>query len=1048
MSITLLVFSQLSEPAKADTLDTFDDASKWELILADGVQGQIVQVDGAIRLDYDFSAGAGYCVLHRKLNQPIHPNYRFGLRYRGEGPPNTLEFKLIDPTLENVWWSVERDQSFPTDWTTHTIRRRHVSFAWGPSEGEPLTELGAVEIAVTATQGGKGSVSLDELTYEALPLQEPEPIEPQVRDQNGKPLGQVGPDGSFVWAATAGESIDFLFEVPVEFSAVELDWSKTDASGTTEYEVSVIADTKDLQQLTTQQLHRPQSHLLYAAETEARLVRLTMLRGSAELASIRFEPVERIPHMNAYAQMLADRAPLGSYPEYYKRLTPWTVLGLPDRDPEALMSVNGAVEPAKAGPSVEPFVLLDTQVLAWSDVKTEQTLLDGALPIPTVQWIGKDVTLEITALVSDQHLGSVGEVRDEAGEQTLVRYTLSNTGRQQANLSLALAARPHQVLPAAQFLNTVGGMVDVSSMNMDRDGVSMNGQPFMKTDQLADAFMAHTEPSGSLPEAMRDPSRWSASPQQSPGQFPSGVLRYDFHLKPGQSESVVATLPMASSLGAAIAAADESVFESALHHEQARWQGLLNRFEVRLPKQAQALSDSLRANLAYILINADGAGIRPGSRSYERSWIRDGAMTSAALIALGNQREAREFITWYSNYQYENGKIPCVVDARGPDPVDENDAPGEYIFAVRNSAEAGGDFDTEFARSMYPSVLATVEYIEWMRNQRLTPEYVHSQDPIMRASAGLMPESISHEGYAAKPMHSYWDDFWVYRGLWDAAHLAEELGEIEDHARISKLATSFGESIRSSVDLATRTHGIEYVPGCVELGDFDATSTSIAFYPTGTAEVLDPSLLEQTFEKAWDATEDRINGGAWEGMTPYEVRTVGTFIRLGWVQRAHQYMDWLMSLQAPGGWRQWGEIAYKNNEPCLFVGDMPHTWVGSGAILSILSMFVYEEADRLVLAAGIPSDWLDGGEDIGISGIVTRYGTLAYSVSRDEDTVRIQLEPGCNPAGGFRISINNLVTNEYERVSEIMVDGKVQRYENSGSIDIAATARSVMIRFD
>src|SRR5688572_32745584 len=33
---------------------------------------------------------------------------------------------------------------------------------------------------------------------------------------------------------------------------------------------------------------------------------------------------------------------------------------------------------------------------------------------------------------------------------------------------------------------------------------------------------------------------------------------------------------------------------------------------------------TLRAQLQYILINRDGPSIQPGSRSYERSWIRDG----------------------------------------------------------------------------------------------------------------------------------------------------------------------------------------------------------------------------------------------------------------------------------------------------------------------------------------------------------------------------------------------------------------------------------------
>ena len=40
---------------------------------------------------------------------------------------------------------------------------------------------------------------------------------------------------------------------------------------------------------------------------------------------------------------------------------------------------------------------------------------------------------------------------------------------------------------------------------------------------------------------------------------------------------------------------------------------------------------------------------------------------------------------------------------------------------------------------------------------------------------GLLPISVSHEGYLAQPVHSYWDDFWALRGLRDAVGLAQAL---------------------------------------------------------------------------------------------------------------------------------------------------------------------------------------------------------------------------------------------------------------------------------
>ena len=102
---------------------------------------------------------------------------------------------------------------------------------------------------------------------------------------------------------------------------------------------------------------------------------------------------------------------------------------------------------------------------------------------------------------------------------------------------------------------------------------------------------------------------------------------------------------------------------------------------IELPPAAHDVVESVRSQLAYILVNRAGKAIQPGTRAYARSWIRDGALTSSALIRLGHAQEAREFLEWYAPYQFENGKIPCVVDRRGADPVPEHDSSGEFMYA-------------------------------------------------------------------------------------------------------------------------------------------------------------------------------------------------------------------------------------------------------------------------------------------------------------------------------------------------------------------------------
>src|SRR5262249_12008804 len=58
----------------------------------------------------------------------------------------------------------------------------------------------------------------------------------------------------------------------------------------------------------------------------------------------------------------------------------------------------------------------------------------------------------------------------------------------------------------------------------------------------------------------------------------------------------------------------------------------------RLPRAAAA-HDPARpasATMGYTRVNRHGPALQPGSRNYERSWIRDGALTSAMLLPFGH----------------------------------------------------------------------------------------------------------------------------------------------------------------------------------------------------------------------------------------------------------------------------------------------------------------------------------------------------------------------------------------------------------------------------
>jgi hypothetical protein len=89
-----------------------------------------------------------------------------------------------------------------------------------------------------------------------------------------------------------------------------------------------------------------------------------------------------------------------------------------------------------------------------------------------------------------------------------------------------------------------------------------------------------------------------------------------------------------------------------------------------------------------------------------------------------------------------------------------------------------------------------------------------------------------------------------------------------------------------------------------------------------------------------------------------------------------------------------------------FIGDMPHTWVGSDFIRSMLDMFAYENDNdsTLVIGAGIRSQWLCEDNGVGIRNLSTHYGKLSYTMRAVPGGTRVSIEGGLRiPKGGIMI---------------------------------------------
>jgi hypothetical protein len=979
---TAAVLLFLALPVHGALLDGFENVSGWKAAPSEGVSLKLSQDEGvkgrALRLDFDFHGGAGYAVAHKDLPFALPANYEISFRLRGEVPVNNLEFKLIDSTGDNVWWVNRRSFAFPREWTEIRIRKRQIEFAWGPAGGGEIRDVAALELAVTAGTGGQGHILLDELTVRELPPEHPYNRTPQVT------------------SSAHGIALDFLEER--EYGGLVIDWGPGPHAST--YEVQISDDGADWKTVRTVEGSNGGKDYLVLPETESRHLRLRFLEGSG-VPRIDVKPLEFAANETFFAVIASD-APRGAYPRYLLgQGTYWTVVGA-DGDigdtEEALVGEDGALEPGKRLWSIEPFLWMDGKLVSWGDVEAVPSLEKGFLPIPTVAWRHPPVSLTVTAFAAG-----------DAGKSVLfARYHLRNDGPERKRARLFLAIRPFQVNPTWQFLNAPGGATEVRDIAWDGRVVQVDGRTVVPLQPPA-GFGAATFDQGEAVEHLLAGKLPPAPGVSDPIAHASAALAWDFDLAPGEVGETDLAIPFHPD-------APIQPIETAFAETVRSWEEKLGRVEIHGPSD---LVDTMKSTLAWILIHRDGPAIQPGSRSYERSWIRDGALTSAALLRLGHEPEVRQFLSWYAPYQFADGKVPCCVDSRGADPVTENDSHGEFLYLIAEHWRYARD--RAFLEQMWPHVEKTVAWIDKLRNQRRTDEY---RKPDKLRYFGLLPESISHEGYSSKPVHSYWDDFWALRGLKDAVELAGALGKKDEQARWTKIRDEFRSDLLASLRRTIADHGIDFIPGSAELGDFDATSTTIALEPAGELKSLPQKELLRTFERYWQEFVARRDGPPgkkpdWEAYTPYEWRTVGTFVRLGWRDRAQELLDFFMADRRPRAWNQWPEVVWRDPRAPKFLGDLPHGWVGSDFLRSFLDLFAIEEENRLVLGAGVPDSWL-AGDGIEIRGLRTKWGTLDLEMRQQGEAVRVRI------GGGLRVPPGGVVVGETV-IRELPADIRIER---------------------
>lgn len=986
---------------KLQILDPFADISAWQAIASGQVELKLSverqKTGQALRLDYDFKGGGGFAVARKVFSLRLPEEFAFRFRLRGTGPANHFEFKLVDDTGRNVWRHQKREFLPPVRWRSHVLREGDLEFAWGPAGGGVLSQLGAVEFAIVAGPGGRGTLWLADLAWEDRTLAHPPAVTASSAQPGFSPEKAIDGLAETHWLPLPNDTSPWIaldLGERRDLGGLIIDWQPSaPPEGFT-----LLGSNDGIRWRPLYQAHHARLGRNYLRLPKLRTQHLRLEFASADggkaVSELSLQTQEFARSPQAFFHAVAAREPRGAYPRWLLReQSYWTPAARPNGTHRALINEEGMVEVDEASFLIEPLVQIGNRMHTWATTKQTQELEFPRLPMPAVVWHGEGCNLRVTAFAS-------GLTPQGA---TLVRYRLENHTAEAVSGKLFLAVRPFQVTPPWQSLGKIGGLSPIRRLSWNGRSLTINGRKKVIPLQIPSAAGGMEFDEGNVAGLLCAggfPTRVQVTDRTG---FASAALRFDLSLPPHGHGEVLVAVPFGEGAGANEErtwhrAEGSGFFAAAVQEWQATQQGPI----LAGAGWMEEVIESMWLAAAHIRMTRDGPALQPGPRRYSRSWIRDGVCMGTALLRMGDPAPLRDFLQWYAPYQRADGLIPCCVDRHGPDWLLEYDSQGQFMAGVLTVYHQTSD--AAFLAEMWPHVLSAVDYTVSLRKQRLTPAY---EAPDRRSAYGLLPESASHEGYLAHPVHSYWDDFWAVRGLRDAAQIARLMNAPALADEWAAQADDLARALWASISLVRSQGNLDFIPASVEWADFDPTATAVAFDLLDPASDLPAEAVEATFTRYMtDWRRKRTGELDWANYTAYEVRIVGALVRLGRRADALELLRFLLKDQRPSIWRQWPEITWRNPLSPGHLGDLPHTWIAGEFILSARSLFAFESQPphSLVLAAGVDAAWL-AQDGLHVENFPTSWGLLSFSIRLlpngvCEAEVSGPLRP---PAGGIEL---------------------------------------------
>jgi hypothetical protein len=509
------------------------------------------------------------------------------------------------------------------------------------------------------------------------------------------------------------------------------------------------------------------------------------------------------------------------------------------------------------------------------------------------------------------------------------------------------------------------------------------------------------------------------------GGLCSAVFAWPFQLQPGDEFGIDARLPVDDYRGTADVVEIRTPKADELEAANRQfWTGTLDGsgLQAALPARVGHLFNLFRASRANLLVLADAGQIHPGPTIYDSFWVRDSSVEGVAAALAGDTGVAGvQFGQRYPDVFNLGSDRIGPVSAQGffggeHEKNDlEWDSNGQALWAFGRFDRVAGPEAAFGARMFSPYVL---EGARWIRDNR--------------DGFGLLPSGWSAEHLGEKDKPHYWDDLWALAGLYEAARLAERLG----NADAGELWAAFDDVRRATADSIRWVLGEQrgrglwetFVPtGPGDVGRLDSTMVgAIAYFHP--CRLYQGANLGADVDQAFRWTLDTIwahfvDGGlrhdaAWNAYAPYlTLQLAHAFLLTGDVTRMDALLGWAVGNAAyarigRGDVGRWDVVAGAWNEQhCYpiatdfarvpdrwwYMGDIPHGWAAAEFLL-LLRDILFFEADEdggrhVYLAPGVMPHWVGDGETVTVEDAPTIFGgTFGYRLRHDATARTVTLD--------------------------------------------------------